>query len=144
MSEPALSGQSSKCPSSKRKPYTPEHSNTWWLKNPAYRFYMMREGSSVLVVYFSLLLLKGLFAVSQGEAAYNAWLGMLSQPLVIVLNIIALLAVMLHTSTWFKLAPKTMRIEIGNFVPSATFTTAVLWVKWFVITLLILGFAVLF
>lgn len=86
---------------SKRKPYIREMDAGWWRKNPFYRFYMMREGTSIFQVLVSLEFIYFL-------AAPKSFFSLLGNPLIIILNIIALLAMLLHTKTWFDLAPKAV------------------------------------
>lgn len=47
----------------KRKPYVRPMPSTWWKKLPFYRFYMLREGTAVPTVWFSIVLIYGLFAL---------------------------------------------------------------------------------
>ncbi|MDT1848273.1 fumarate reductase subunit C, partial [Acinetobacter baumannii] len=39
----------------KRKPYVRPMTSTWWKKLPFYRFYMVREGTAVPTVWFSIV-----------------------------------------------------------------------------------------
>ncbi|SUH18253.1 fumarate reductase complex subunit C; membrane anchor polypeptide [Salmonella enterica subsp. enterica] len=48
----------------KRKPYVRPMTSTWWKKLPFYRFYMLREGTAVPAVWFSIELIFGLFALN--------------------------------------------------------------------------------
>ena len=41
----------------KRKPYVRPMTSTWWKKLPFYRFYMLREGTAVPAVWFSIELI---------------------------------------------------------------------------------------
>ena len=43
----------------KRKPYVRPMTSTWWKKLPFYRFYMVREGTAVPTVWFSIVLIYG-------------------------------------------------------------------------------------
>jgi len=97
---------------SKRKPYTREIPSDWWLKELFYTKYMIREGSSVLVTLYSLILAWGVFRLSQGEAAFNAWMEALQNPFAIILHLLALILALYHTVTWFSLAPKAADIWI--------------------------------
>lgn len=90
----------------KRKPYTRKVTNDWWLKQLFYTKYMIREGSSVLITLYSLILAWGLLRLSQGEIAFNAWMEALQNPLIILLHILTLIFALYHTITWFSLAPK--------------------------------------
>ena len=80
----------------------------WWTKNPTYRRYMAREASSFLLFAYALTLLYGLWRLSQGQAAYEGWLAWLASPFAILLHLLMLLGMIVHTVTWFEVAPKTM------------------------------------
>jgi fumarate reductase subunit C len=79
----------------------------WWLKNPFFVRYMIREGSSVFLAIYSIILLVGLLRLAQGEAAWNAWREALASPWSILFHWLALLTVGYHAYTWWKVAPKT-------------------------------------
>ena len=79
----------------------------WWRKNPFFVRYMIREGSSVFLAIYALILLVGLLRLSQGEAAYEAWRTFLTSPVSILFHWLALLTVGYHAYTWWKVSPKT-------------------------------------
>ena len=79
----------------------------WWRKNPYFVRYMIREGSSVFLAIYTVILLVGLYRLTQGEAAWNAWLAALTSPLSLLFHWLALLTVGYHAYTWWKVAPKT-------------------------------------
>ena len=80
----------------------------WWLKNPFYIRYMIREATSIFVGIYALVLLTGLVSLSCGEASYNNWLVAMTNPMAILFHLIALAAVIYHTITWFAVAPKVV------------------------------------
>jgi len=92
----------------KRKPYTRELPSDWWMKQLFYTKYMIREGSSVFITLYSLILAWGVLRLSQGEVAFNAWMHSLQSPPAIILHLIALVLALYHTITWFSLAPKAV------------------------------------
>ena len=98
-----------------RKPYVQKQASNWWVKNPYYRFYMLREGTAVPLFLYSLLLMSGIYNLYQGEAAFIQWIEFLKSPGIVVLHIIALAAAILHTYTWFELVPKILVLRIGNY-----------------------------
>ncbi|RKQ40115.1 fumarate reductase subunit FrdC [Enterobacter sp. R1(2018)] len=98
----------------KRKPYVRTMAPTWWQKLGFYRFYMLREGTSVPTVWFSILLICGLFALKSGPESWEHFVGFLRNPIVAILNIITLAAALLHTKTWFELAPKAANIIVKD------------------------------
>jgi fumarate reductase subunit C len=97
---------------SKRKPYTRELPTDWWMKQLFYTKYMIREGSSVFITFYSLVLAWGVFRLSQGEVAFNGWLEALQNPFAIFLHLITLVFALYHTITWFSLAPKAVDLWI--------------------------------
>lgn len=96
----------------KRKPYVRPMTSTWWKKLPFYRFYMVREGTAVPAVWFSIVLIYGLFALKHGAESWAGYIGFLQNPVVVILNLITLAAALLHTKTWFELAPKAANVII--------------------------------
>jgi fumarate reductase subunit C len=98
--------------------YRPRVSTYWWLWRRAYLKFILREISSVAVAYFVVLLLLQLRALSHGPEAYAAFQAWLKEPLIIALNSVSLLFVLLHTITWFNLAPRAMVVRVrGKRVP---------------------------
>lgn len=97
---------------SKRKPYHRELTNDWWIKQLFYTKYMIREGTSVFITLYSLILAWGLFRLSQGESAFNGWLEALQNPFAIILHLLMLVFALYHTVTWFSLAPKAADLWI--------------------------------
>jgi fumarate reductase subunit C len=98
--------------------YRPRVSTYWWLWQRAYLKFILRELSSVAVAYFVVLLLLQLRALSHGPEAYTAFQAWLKAPHIIALNSVSLLFVLLHTITWFNLAPRAMVVRVrGKRVP---------------------------
>ncbi|HEX6550906.1 MAG TPA: fumarate reductase subunit C [Gammaproteobacteria bacterium] len=129
-------------PANGRRPYV-RSMKDWWRRNPFYIEYMLHEGTALLVAAYALVLLIGLLRLSQGEAAWDAWLRALSSPLSIGFHVIILVAVTYHAWTWFNIMPRTlppMRLN-GKRLPAAVIVygglTAVLvvslllvWLAW--------------
>lgn len=93
------------------KPYHREVTRTWWLRNPFFVRYMVREASSLFVLGYSLVLLRALWALSEGPATYATFLAALGSPWAIALHTLALLMVGYHAVTFLAMAPQTMRLE---------------------------------
>ena len=123
----------------KRRPYVRSMAS-WWKRDPYFIRYMAMEATSVLVAVYAAILLVGLFRLSQGEAAYNAWLEALKSGPSIVLHVVILLVFAYHTWSWFKIMPKTMpTIYLGGTPlpqPAITWTGVVVAV---VLNLLVLA-----
>ncbi|MDH3513032.1 MAG: fumarate reductase subunit C [Gammaproteobacteria bacterium] len=118
-----------------RRPYIRELSKTgWWLKQPRYIRYMMREISALFIGIYVLVLIAGLFRLSQGQAAYDAFLATAEGPVGLTFAVVALVFALYHTYTWFAVTPKAMPLMIsGKPVPGA-FIVAAHWLGFVVVS----------
>lgn len=125
----------------KRKPYVREMTPTWWKSSAFYKFYMLRESTAIAVLWFSIVLIYGVFSISSVAGTVNFIL-FLRNPIVLVLNIITLAAALLHTKTWFDLTPKAVNIitKSGNKLDPCVLVK-VMWAITIVATLVILAIA---
>ena len=82
----------------------------WWRRNPYYLWYMLREASCVFITIYALILLVGLYRLQQGKELFDAWRASLSSPLSIAFHAVALVLVLYHAWTWFKIMPRTMAV----------------------------------
>ncbi len=94
-----------------RKPYIQRQRADWWLRNPAYRRYMLREATALPLFLYTLLLMSGLYQFTRGEAAFLAWLELLRSPWLLGLHTLALAAALFHAVTWIALVPKILVIN---------------------------------
>lgn len=129
--------------STKRKPYVRGMSSNWWQKLGFYKFYMLRESSALENVWFSIVLLYGVFSLKDGAVGWESFVAFLQNPLVLVLNIISLLLAVLHTKTWFELAPKAANIVVNDEKMGPAPIIKALWVVTIVATVVVLGLALL-
>ena len=101
----------------KRKAYVREVKPTWWTKVGFYKFYMVREATSIFAVWFCIVLLYGVLCLAsnpvQGLGIVD-FIGFLRNPIVVFLNIITLIATLYHTATYFVMTPKVMNIIVKN------------------------------
>lgn len=72
---------------------------------------MLREGTAVPAVWFSIELIFGLFALKNG-GSLGGIRRLLQNPVIVIINLITLAAALLHTKTWFELAPKAANIIV--------------------------------
>lgn len=109
-----------------RSPYPQKFSRAgWWLQQPRYVRYMMREISAAFIGAYALLLIVGLYRLSQGRAAYDNFLadahGAAGQAFAAVTIVFALY----HTYTWFQVTPRAMPLTYGSKrVPGALIIAA--------------------
>ena len=106
-----------------RRPYT-RSMNGWWRRDPFFVRYMIREATALIVAAYAIVLLAGVLALAQGEAAWNGWLAAMRNPFSIALNVLMLLGMIYHSYSWFEIMPKTMPAMFvgGKRVAAATIT----------------------
>jgi len=87
----------------------------WWLSNRHYTAYMLRELTSFFIMIFSLLYIYQLSVLaSRNAAAYNSYLGLLRNPVMILFSTIILAFCLYHSFTWFYLTGKVQPVKIGK------------------------------
>jgi fumarate reductase subunit C len=95
-------------------------STYWWLQRGAYLVFILRELSSVFIAWFVVFTLLQIHAVSQGAESYQQFLALCRHPLIFVLNAVSFVFVVIHSITWFNLAPKALVVRLrGQRVPPA-------------------------
>ncbi|GAA3379100.1 fumarate reductase subunit C [Streptomyces sannanensis] len=84
----------------------------WWLGRRSYAVFVLRELSSVFIAWFVVFLLLMAGAIAEGSGEYRRFQDWSANWWVVLLNVIALLFVLLHTVTWFGLAPRAMVVRL--------------------------------
>ncbi len=124
---------------SNRKPYVREMKRTWWNSSPFYRFYMLREGTVLPLILFTLFLTWGLGALVSGPEAWASWLSFMSNPVVIIIDIIALLGSLFHAHTFFSMMPKVMPIKLKGKLLEPKVVIGAQWAAVVVISIIVLA-----
>lgn len=128
---------------SKRKPYVRPIKKNWWVHHHFYLHYMLREGTCVFVGIYAVTLMWGLLRLSQGQAAFEGWVHAMTNPLVLLFHLVALVACLFHAFTWFQLAPKAIRILRGEELLPAKPIIMAQYIALAVVTVVVLLFAIL-
>ena len=79
-----------------------------WGRSVHRRRYMRRELTSVFLIAYALVLLFGLWRLSQGEAAFEAWRASLGHPLALAGHAAIFIAALYQTISWFQVMPRTL------------------------------------
>ena len=127
-----------------RRPYVRRETWRWIFRHPRYLRYMTRELSCLFIGGYTLLLVAGLKSLSEGRAAYEAFIEGLGSPASIVFHLLALGFAMYHSATWFNLTPKALPVQVGEtFVPEGVISGAH-YAAWAVLSLAVLYLAGVF
>ncbi|WP_435592832.1 fumarate reductase subunit C [Nocardia sp. bgisy118] len=113
-------------------------STFWWARRRSYLFFALRELSSVFVAWFVVYFLLLIHAVSSGSEEYQRFLSWSASWWVVALNTVALLFVLLHTVTWFDLAPKAIAVRVRNRRVAPVVIVGLHYLLWGLLTALVL------
>ena len=123
---------------SKRKKYVREMTPTWWKKLDFYKLYIVREATAIPSLWFSLVLLDGVICLGQKDGLQLDFIPFLQNPIVIILNIIALAAPLLNTVTYFFMTPKVLNVVYKNEKLNPNVITIGMWAVTAVVSILAL------
>lgn len=109
-------------------------STFWFLERRSYLLFVLRELSSLFVAWFVAFLLLLLRAIAGGPGAYQEFVAWSGQPWLLALNVVALLFVVLHTITWFALAPDAIVLRVRGRRVSRRSIVAAHYAVWVVVS----------
>ena len=112
-------------------------SRYWWAQRPSYRWFMLREISCVAVGWTVVYLVLLVRAVAAGPVPYARFLDWSAQPVVVIVNIIALILLLLHAITWSNMTPRALELRIGGRRVPARAVLAGQYATWLVVSAVI-------
>ena len=125
-----------------RKPYLRPITSEWIFRHPRYVRYMVRELSCLFIGGWTVLMVWGLKQLSEGPAAWAAFLALLKSPAGVVFQLATLAFAAYHSITWFNLTPKALPLQIGEaFVPDWVIAGAH-YAGWALLSLVIVALAI--
>ena len=120
-----------------REPYRRPMSPTWWLNKRNYLLFMLRELTVIFIAAFLVLYFVQLARLAQGAEAYAAFLKQRSSFGWILFHILALIAALYHSITWFNLLPQVMVVRRGEERIPPVFIAGSNYVAWLAISVVI-------
>jgi fumarate reductase subunit C len=121
-----------------RRPYMRKVERSWWLRQPRYVLYMIRELTSLFVGLYCALLVVGLVRLSQGPAAWEGFVAAFSSPLGIAFQLACLAFAIYHSATWFALTPKAMPLMMKDEPVPGIVIVGAHYVAWAVVSIIVL------
>ena len=120
------------------KPYRRPFSRTWWLENPRYLLFMLRDASSIFVALWVVLLLVQLAQLGQGAQAYQRFIDdVVRSPLGIAFGLVTLAFALLHSVTWLRLAGVVQVVTVGQRRLPARYVVAGAFAGWLVASVVV-------
>jgi succinate dehydrogenase subunit C len=95
-----------------RRPYIRKVKRSWWLRQPRYFLYMIRELTSLFIGIYCALLVVGIYRLSQGQSAWDGFVAALCSPSGVLLQLVCLVFAIYHSTTWFAVTPKAMPLMV--------------------------------
>ncbi len=111
--------------------YRREIKRTWWTEIPFYIMYMIREGTAIFMLLYTMHLMVGLNALSQGREVFVTWSHAQNTPFLIGFAFICFVMALYHTATWFFATPKVMPIQIKDKKVPAKVIISAHWLMFF-------------
>ena len=112
---------------------------SWFTQRRSYRLFMAREATSVFLAGYLVYLIVWIYRIGQGPEGLAAAINSARHPLTVAMHILALVAALYHSITWFNLTPKIMPLYLGeDRLPD--FCAAILmgYLPWLVVSVIIL------
>lgn len=118
-----------------RRPHVRGIRRSWWLRQPRYLAYMVRELTSLFVALYSIFLVVALARLAQGPAAWDGFLAAARSPWAIGFQFVCLLFATYHSVTWFAVTPKAMPLMLKGEPVAAGVIVGAHYLVWLVISL---------
>ena len=121
-----------------RRPYVREVRRAWWLGQPRYVVYMIRELTSLFIGFYSAWLVIGLVRLAQGRTAWEGFLAATSSPSAVLFQFVCLVFAAYHSITWFAVTPKAMPLTLQGKPVSGNVIVAGHYAAWALVSLVVL------
>ena len=122
-----------------RRPYIrPVRRYSWWLSQPRYIRYMLREGSAIFIGAYIVIVIIGLLRLSQGPVAYASFLVAIQSYAGVAFSFVTFVFALYHSVSWFGVTPKAMPLRMGGKAVPPAIIIGAHWFVWAVASLLIL------
>ena len=110
----------------------------WWLKNPRYTLYMLRELSAVFAALWVVLFLAQLPKLVEGPAGRAQWLSEVTSPGWLIFSFISLLFVLYHAWTSANATGTLIYLRLGKTATPAAALNGGFIAAWAVATIVLL------
>ncbi|HEY2946976.1 MAG TPA: hypothetical protein VGJ53_01040 [Micromonosporaceae bacterium] len=115
----------------------------WWLSRRSYFAFVVRELTSLAVVWFVVYLLWLVWAVGSGPTAYQRFLDRSAEPWLVAINVVALAFAIYHTVTWFAVTPQAMVLRVRRRRLPGQAIAGALYLAWLAVSAVLVWFVVI-
>jgi fumarate reductase subunit C len=89
-------------------------SSSWWMGKPNYTLFMFRELTAVFVWLYLIFYLYQLSQLGKDAGTYTTFLDQRASFPWILFHLVALVAAIYHSVTWFNVTPKVIVVRRGE------------------------------
>jgi fumarate reductase subunit C len=100
--------------------------------------FILRELSSVAVAWAVAVTLLQVFSLTRGGPFYDNFEALMRLPVMIAINAVAFGFLLLHSITWFNLAPKAMAVRVGGKRVPGLMISGPQFLAWIVVSAIVL------
>ena len=112
---------------------------SWFMQRRGYRRFMAREATSVFLAVYLVYLIVWMYRLGQGPEGFAVAIDGSRHPLTVTMHVVALMAALFHSITWFNLTPKIMPMYIGeDRIPDLWSAILMGYLPWTVLSVIIL------
>jgi fumarate reductase subunit C len=119
------------------RPYKRPMSAAWWTKNTHYTLFMLRELTSVFIWAFLIFYLVQLSRLGEGTESYLALRDERASFGWILFHVVALIAAVYHTFTFFNVSPQAIVVRLGEEKVPPGFIVGPQYAAWLTISVFI-------
>jgi fumarate reductase subunit C len=116
------------------RPYKRPISPLWWTKKTNYTLFILRELTSVFIWVYLLFYLEQLSRIAQGTESYLTFRDERSSFGWILFHIVALIAAVYHTVTFFNVSPQAIVVRMGEEKVPPAFIVGPQYAAWLTIS----------
>ncbi len=109
----------------------------WWLKKPAYTWFMIRDITSLFIAGYCIFLMYVLCR-SRSPETFDAWYRTWGSPLSMALHLIALVFATYHSITFFNLTPRVLVMFQGDEKVPDGAISGVHYAMWLIVSVIII------
>jgi fumarate reductase subunit C len=114
----------------------------WWLKKPAYTWFMVRDVTSVFIAGYCVFLIYLMYRANHADT-FASFYQSLAHPVSVVLHLIALAFAVIHSITFFNLTPRVIVMHRGDEKVPESAIAGGHYVMWVVVSLVLFVIAFL-
>jgi fumarate reductase subunit C len=112
----------------------------WYFRHPRYLRYLSREATCLGIGTLALLMVCALERLAAGRAAWESFVAALATPWLAAVLVVAFVLALHNATSWFRVAPKAMPIQVGERFLPPWVVVAAHYVVWIGVSLAVLYF----